>query len=178
MHCPNCGQQQLSAELKFCSRCGFPMSQVALLVAGGGQSNVVSDHSTDISSPRKKGLKMGGVMLILGTFIVPILGVLDAGDKLIGTMALVFFLGGILRIIYALLFQSNLPAEDIFGKVLTENAKKILPGKTNAQHLPPSSIPTKDYIVPNAGNWRDTNDLSQVSVTENTTQLLSKDENS
>ncbi len=29
MYCPRCGQQQISDEMKFCSRCGLPMSGLA-----------------------------------------------------------------------------------------------------------------------------------------------------
>ncbi|HEX8637447.1 MAG TPA: hypothetical protein VF692_05245, partial [Pyrinomonadaceae bacterium] len=36
MHCPRCGQQQVSPETKFCSRCGFPLGLVSDLIAHGG----------------------------------------------------------------------------------------------------------------------------------------------
>ncbi len=183
MHCPNCGQQQLSAEVKFCSRCGFPMTGVAMLLSNGGDlsrflPNNFGDNSgvPDKASPRKKGLKMGGIMLISGTIIVPLLGVLEAPDKLIGTMALIFFLGGILRIIYALIFQSKFPQESSFGKFVTDNAGKILPGKSKQNELPPNSVNEADFITNSPGQWRDTNDLSPISVTENTTKLLQRDD--
>jgi hypothetical protein len=36
MHCPRCGQQQVSSETKFCSRCGFQLGLVAELLQHGG----------------------------------------------------------------------------------------------------------------------------------------------
>ena len=36
MFCPNCSQQQVSEETKFCSRCGLPLGLVAEIVAYGG----------------------------------------------------------------------------------------------------------------------------------------------
>ena len=36
MHCPSCGQQQVSLETKFCSRCGFPLGVVSEVLAHGG----------------------------------------------------------------------------------------------------------------------------------------------
>ncbi len=36
MHCPRCGQQQVTEETRFCSRCGFQLGLVAELLAHGG----------------------------------------------------------------------------------------------------------------------------------------------
>ena len=36
MYCPKCGQQQISDEMKFCSRCGLALSGLADWLAGGG----------------------------------------------------------------------------------------------------------------------------------------------
>ena len=35
MYCPNCGQQQISEEMRFCSRCGLALSGLAEWLAGG-----------------------------------------------------------------------------------------------------------------------------------------------
>ena len=45
------------------------------------------------------------------------------------------------------------------------------------QALPPQqSIPASAYGPPQAGRWRDTNELEHGSVTESTTKLLTKEE--
>lgn len=36
MHCPDCGQQQVSTETRFCSRCGLPLLLVSEIVANRG----------------------------------------------------------------------------------------------------------------------------------------------
>ena len=36
MHCPSCGQQQVSNDTKFCSRCGMPLGLVSELLVHGG----------------------------------------------------------------------------------------------------------------------------------------------
>ncbi len=36
MYCPNCGQQQVSGEMRFCSRCGLALTGLAEWLAGGG----------------------------------------------------------------------------------------------------------------------------------------------
>src|SRR5689334_21642871 len=35
MHCPSCGQKQVSNETKFCSRCGMPLGIVSDVLAHG-----------------------------------------------------------------------------------------------------------------------------------------------
>ena len=36
MYCPRCGQEQVSSELRFCSRCGLPLNLVTEVVLNGG----------------------------------------------------------------------------------------------------------------------------------------------
>ena len=75
--------------------------------------------------------------------------------------------------VYARLFESAYPNEiDVEQKTLSF-AKRIIGKKTNA--LPPQSISVSSYAPPPASNWRDTNDLPQSSVIDNTTKLLEKD---
>src|SRR5689334_7647741 len=35
MYCPNCGQQQVSDEMRFCSRCGLALTGLAEWLGGG-----------------------------------------------------------------------------------------------------------------------------------------------
>jgi uncharacterized membrane protein YvbJ len=36
MYCPQCSQEQVDGEMRFCSRCGFPLTIVSQLVTNGG----------------------------------------------------------------------------------------------------------------------------------------------
>ena len=36
IHCPKCGQQQTSNEIRYCSRCGFLLTGVSEIVANDG----------------------------------------------------------------------------------------------------------------------------------------------
>lgn len=127
---------------------------------------------------------MQGVFFFLLTFlVVPITAIISAFLNIEPFMpaisAILFFMGGLLRIVYALMFESG----EAGGKTLEE---KILGGtpalvqKPQAAELPPAqSIPVNVYAPPpGAGHWRDTNDLAPTpgSVTDNTTKLLQKDE--
>ncbi|CAN5540826.1 hypothetical protein BH10ACI1_BH10ACI1_07270 [soil metagenome] len=180
VYCPRCGQEQVSSETRFCSRCGFLMTGLAEVIFAGGLNQQLETTGAKPVSPRRRGLKQGGAWFLLGIFIVTILAVLQEmfrfNDNFVALAAVIFFLGGILRMIYAL-FESGNPADKTLEENVMQTAQKLLNKKPQANALPPQqSIPASNYVPPVAGNWRDTNDLVQPSVTESTTKLLTNEE--
>lgn len=183
MFCPVCNQEQVSDETRFCSRCGFLLTGVSQLIAGGGVlPQMRTGYDPNVISPRKKGVKQGALFLFSSFIIVPLLALitiwLRAEPFLVMAAAILFGGGGLLRIIYALLFESKYPTVSDEG-VLPESFKKILPLKKQPNALPPQqSVPVSSYVPPIVGNWRDTNDLAAAppSVTDPTTKLLQKEE--
>ena len=119
MHCPKCGQQQVSEETRFCSRCGFLLTGIAEVVANSG---VVPAKKTGLfgssGSRKRRGVMQGTFMLLLTFLVVPILALISLAFNLepflpaIG--ALLFGIGGILRIIYALMFEAGAADLDTF----------------------------------------------------------------
>jgi len=183
MHCPRCGQQQVSEETRFCSRCGFLLTGIAQVISNDGI--VPQQNSTFFAagSPRRRGVMQGVFFFLLTFLFVPLAGVLTAflgiPPFLPAIAAIVFFMGGLLRVVYALMFESGVAG----GKTLEEKVlagKFVMPDKQKAGELPPArSIPVNVYAPPpGAGTWRDTNDLAQTpgSVTDGTTKLLQKDD--
>lgn len=116
MFCPQCGQQQVTGVVRFCSRCGFPMDGVSQLLGNGGVLPTIraSDEPVPMS-PRKKGVKQGGVLLLSGALIVPILGMFASFvntpflEILLALAAIICFIGGPLRMLYAALFEEPAP---------------------------------------------------------------------
>lgn len=180
MFCPTCGQQQISEETRFCSRCGFLLSGVAELIHNGGAyPQAIQPLKAKKDSPRKRGLKQGLFIFLLSFLVVPLTAIftiaIDAREPfLVAIAAILLTVGGLLRMAYALMFESSEP----YGATLEENAlnaaQNFLGKNKSAAALPPQqSIPTSTYVPPTAGNWRDTNDLNATpSVTENTTKFL------
>ena len=175
MHCPVCGQQQVSEETRFCSRCGFLLTGVAEVVKSGG---LVAAKSTGImgsaDSPRRRGIKKGVFWALLTVLVVPIMAIITLIFRIPPFLpvlgALIFAIGGLLRVAYAMLFESGSSPERLPETLLREIE--------NRNALPPSqSVPASAYAAP-AGSWRDTNDLQKVpgSVTDSTTKLLQKEE--
>ena len=182
MHCPSCGQQQISNETKFCSRCGMPLGLVSEVVAHGGflpQLAQLNKKKTFFN--KKNGVVFGTFWFIFFTlFCTAFFGILQAPEELVGILAITGVFGTMMIIIFSLIF---LPSSKISMANLAHFQASPQPDRYGvpAQHqnqaLPPKqSIPASVYAPPQAGNWRDTNDLQPTSVTEGTTKLLDKDQ--
>lgn len=180
MHCPKCGQQQISEETRFCSRCGLLLTGVAEVVANSG---IVPAQTTGLmgsaTSPRRRGVKQGGFVFLLTFLVVPILIVISIMLNLkpaVFPMLAMFLLGvgGLLRIAYALMFESGVGASTFLPDAL--------PSGTDIRGALPSSqtIAASVYASPSSGSQRDTNDLQREpgSVTDNTTKLLERESDS
>lgn len=175
MFCPQCGQQQISSETRFCSRCGFLLTGVADLIARGGQ--VMETAGEKPVSPRKRGLKHGLFLMLMTLLIVPIVAMISISLRMspaaAGLATVLFFVGGLLRMVYALMFESPVPG----GTTLEQHVQGTLNRSGTAGALPPrQTMPASDYISP-AANWRETNELATPgSVTDSTTKLLERSE--
>jgi hypothetical protein len=177
MYCPHCGQQQVTEVVRFCSRCGFPLDGVIYLLHNGGMLPAGLEGPTEIS-PRRRGVRQGGILLLVGAVLVPILGVFNAFsggmfiEILTAIAAIICFLGGPLRMIYAGLFEEGAPRR--IGPSYAPRATPLpsFPARNVGALPPPKANPTD--------NWRrhpTTGELAQPpSVTENTTRLLDKEE--
>ena len=180
MFCPRCGQQQVSMEVRFCSRCGFLMTGLPEAITRGGMAEALEGLPAPRKSPRRRGVRQGGLMIFLGMFLVPMLLALAEIFRFSEDVALLaaifFFLGGFLRMVYAVIFESGNPAEKTLEENVYQTAQTLFGKNKSAGALPPSqSIPVGTYAPPRTANWRDTNDLEMAaSVTDETTKLLNK----
>jgi hypothetical protein len=180
MFCPTCGQRQISEDTSFCSKCGFLLTGVTeLIINGGALPQALQPSKPKKDSPRKRGVKQGVFIFLLSFLVVPLIAILTiAADVrepfVVAIAAILLGAGSLLRVAYALMFESSEP----YGTTLEENAlnaaQNFLGKNKSAAALPPQqSIPTSTYVPPTAGNWRDTNDLNAApSITENTTKFL------
>jgi hypothetical protein len=179
MFCPQCGQQQLSEAVRFCSRCGFQLGAVSGLLASGGVPSAdltAAAQDPAVESARRRGVRQGGVMILFGIFLMPMFAILH---ELLGTpdklplIGLLFFMGGLLRLIYALAFEEG----SMRRRKNVPNAYAP-PGQFGAGvygaggALPPAqSTPAQGYVPPRVN----TSEIAyRPSVTESTTRLLDK----
>jgi hypothetical protein len=171
MHCPKCGQQQISEEVRFCSRCGFLLEGVTRLLAGGG---LLPALPVEAAAPKAKhrGTRQGAKLVFWSVALSPIFFALcilaDSPGPLIIPFTL--FLVGVLRMLYVRLFGEDfLPVRR--GHSPAQVAAYTPPQQQQRAALPPSqSAPVAGPFQPRAT----TAEIAQppASVTEHTTRLL------
>ncbi len=177
MYCPQCGQQQVSGDARFCSRCGFQLSAVTGLLATGGVLSTASmPNELRIASPRRKGALAGGKLVLLSVFLIPMLALLQGFLSInldLPLLGVALLLGGILRLLYALIFQEGVARQPALSAssayaVPAVSQQRMGAGAVRGSELPPhSSIPVPTFMPP-----RNTGELTPPSITENTTRLL------
>src|SRR5690349_13871207 len=180
MFCPQCGQQQISGVIRFCSRCGFPLDGVMQLLSNGG--NLPMYRSPDEPVPisaRKKGVKQGGLVLLSGAVIVPILGIFaNYSDSrfleiLTALAAIICFMGGPLRMLFAAVFEEGAPKPlRMYGPAPMHVPQQFAPHVQSPALPPPPARPQPSWRPrPNTAEL-----VNPPSVTENTTRLLEKED--
>lgn len=187
MFCPKCGQQQVSDEVRFCSRCGFQLEVVKTLLAGEsfpalGPVNLQTAASGG-ESPRKRGVKQGLMLMMSTVLIVPVvvflakLGILQR--DFIPLAAVICTIGGFLRLVYALLFQEGASTPTLqLPPAYVPPARQFgaAPSARAVASLPPASA--RPASAPNyRGRLFDTSELSHAtgqppSITESETKML------
>src|SRR6266576_4101768 len=148
MYCPRCGQLQATDSMRFCSRCGWPMEGTMQLLAHGGMLPVYQQPTGEKTiSPRRRGVKQGALLMLLGVLIVPILGVFSsfASGRLSNMFefftaisALIFFLGGPLRMLFAAIFEEGAPPTHFTPQMSYKVPAAMPPAHVSA--LPPPAV--------------------------------------
>jgi hypothetical protein len=148
-----------------------------LLATGGLVPQYPSSPEQKGPSPRRKGVKQGALLILIGAILVPVLGVMSnfAPGRLENVFlffcalsAIICFLGGPLRMLFAGLFEEGAPQPRYTPfayspQMMAPQARVALPPAT-ANPVPPWRQPHTAEI------------LQPPSVTDGTTQLLDKKE--
>jgi hypothetical protein len=178
MYCPRCGQLQATDSMRFCSRCGFPMEGTMHLLANGGMLPVV--HATDGEkgrSARAKGVMQGALLFLLGILIVPTLGIMGSFAPprienvfyfFTAIAAMICFVGGPLRMLFAALFEEGAPKYPQFTQ--TTFPPPAIPSAHVSALPPPAVNPASQWRRPDTGEIQ-----PRGSVTDSTTQLLDRE---
>ena len=168
--------------MRFCARCGFPMEGAMHLLANGG---LIPQYSSGAeqkgSSPRRRGVKQGALMFLLALVLVPVFAVFssfapgrlgNAFEFFTVLTAIIGFLGGSLRMLYAGIFEEGAPARHQFT-MPNPYAPPVIAAPQARVSLPPAAVNT-------AASWRQRPQTAEMqqppSVTDNTTRLLDKKE--
>src|SRR2546423_2484960 len=177
---PGCGQHQATDSMRFCARCGFDMEGTMHVLAHGGMLPQYQPPPGEKTvSPRRKGVKQGVLLMLIGMLLVPILGIMSnfAPGRLenvfvffAAVSAIICFVGGPLRMLFAAIFE--------------EAAPKYIP-KPQPNFAPPGIPPARVSALPPApaanpaSQWRQRPQTAEIpapgSVTDSTTQLLNRE---
>ena len=179
MFCPRCGQQQATDSMRFCSRCGFAMEGTMHVLAHGGMLPVYQPPAGEKTiSARRKGVKQGVLLMLIGALLVPVFGVMSgfAPGRLENVFAffaaitaIICFLGGPLRMLFAAIFEEAAPKYPQVPQ--TSFPPPIIP-PARVSALPPPPVNPADQ-------WRQRPQTAEIpapgSVTDSTTQLLNRE---
>ncbi len=134
-------------------------------------------------SPRRRGVKQGTLLMLIGVILVPILGVMSsfAPGRLENVFAffaaisaLICFLGGPLRMLFAAIFEEGAKPQFQFPQASTYGTP-VIPPPARVSALPPAAVNP-------ASQWRQRPQTAEIatppSVTDSTTKLLDKGPNS
>ena len=175
MFCPKCSQEQVSDEVRFCSRCGFQLNVVKALLADGA-----AQAGESAKKPDGKKLRMRDVTI--GAFLMAVLAVIGAAI----TMDLppphtgrIFVIVVMWIGLAVLLNIQPLVGYFLRGDSSTERTGEFLPSKIiskltrrNKKSLPEAhGVPAADLV------FRDAKTAQMApppSITEPTTNLLNK----
>lgn len=173
MFCPKCGQQQVSDEIRFCSRCGFTLKDVAEALKNNGRvEREIIQSSRDLKLTTVKGvsiMSLGGIFLLI--------------SLILGTPEPSYFvqfnlLVGILMFLFGTLFISyNFWIKPKFADQTDGSGSREIPGPDRAEikNLPEADLSDLAGYAPPAAKFT-TRDLADpVSVTEQTTRNLKKE---
>ena len=150
-----------------------------LLANGGMLPHYLPPEGEQKVSPRKKGVKQGALILLLGVVLVPAFGVLYGWTDInlfgffAALAAVLCFIGGPLRMLFAALFEEGAPTRPFMAP--TSYAPPAIPPPPTARvsALPPASVNP-------ASQWRPRPQTAEImqptSVTDHTTRLLDKSE--
>jgi hypothetical protein len=150
-----------------------------LLAHGGMLPQYQPPAGEKTISPRRKGVKQGVLLMLIGAILVPIFGVMAgfAPGRLENVFAffaalsaIICFLGGPLRMLFAAIFEEGAPKYQ-FPMAPTYNAP-VLPPQARVSALPPPAVNP-------APQWRQRPQTAEImqppSVTDSTTRLLDKE---
>lgn len=169
MFCPRCGQQQVSEEVRFCSRCGLSLAAVPSLLAGL-ESTPPEGASRRGRWKKRKQVRRGAKLMFLSAVLFPIFFALALAVDEPGPLLVPFavFLAGLSWVLYFVIFGEETEQESAGAK-----GREVLREGRNAAPLPPATfVPASGFGARRAN----TADMAQPpSITEQTTKLLDQE---
>jgi hypothetical protein len=183
MYCPKCSQQQVSDEMRFCSRCGFSLSAVRKLIA----SSALVEHGTELRtgqlSRSQRGIRKGAWMMLASLALTVVVGLLTAADDAFAVLLLlpvICFVIGFARVLYGVFLAEKRAARVKKAAASQPHAISTMHGQPDTPALSPELSPPRVAPIESfTGQRVETAEMVRPpSVTENTTRLLDEEADS
>ncbi len=169
MYCPKCGQERLSDKTRFCSRCGYLLTGTAELFESDGEIPGTKDSLLPKAlSRRNRGIRQGVFIFLLTFLVFPVLAIIESSYNdyfnvtLVATAVL--GIGGLLRIAYAMMFES--PAA---------NTPTSGPDGRKVEQISTPAASADLFAAPVTGDWRHSEKLETESGSDGETKKLERD---
>jgi hypothetical protein len=148
-----------------------------LLANGGMLPHYLPLEGEQKVSPKKKGVKQGALIFLLGVLLVPAFGVLYGWTDInlfgffAALAAVLCFIGGPLRMLFAALFEEGAPTRQFIAPSSYAPPAMSPAPSARVSALPPAAVNP-------ASQWRPRPQTAEIlqppSVTDHTTRLLDK----
>ena len=178
MYCPKCSQEQISDEMRFCSRCGFSLIAVRDLVASGN-ALVKPEGETPQLSCGQRGVRRAAWMLLASVALASFVGFLTAMDDDFAVFFMfpfLIFIIGLSLMLYGVFIADKRAARKKAAALQLQLAASMQ-AQLNAAPRTPELYPSR--MTPDesfAARRPQTAEMVRPpSVTENTTRLLDED---
>lgn len=173
MHCPKCGQEQISGEVRFCRSCGLALNSVKDILEPA-KRNVAAKANRNAA----KGMRQGLAIFLFGMFLIPLFMLIPGEIAGIPNLKIFIFttviILGLARMCYPFAFINGANDERSdwnFQTIEPENDAFNANFNNAAQLSESKSIPITDFKTRSL----DTAELIYTpSVTEATTKLLAE----
>ena len=174
MFCPQCGQQKISKNSRFCSRCGLPIDGIVEWIARGGMMPVMQAPQPfkKPNTPKRKGMSRGAKLMFISCVLFPLFFGLAVAADSPGPLVvpITVFFAGLSVLLYSVFFGDETP----IATAPPQHQPGRLAGMFGNSALPPA--PAQVHMNTPTGQQVRTSELvGPPSVTENTTKLLDRE---
>lgn len=175
MYCPKCSQQQVSDEVRFCSRCGFTLGTVRELISSGGAlvEREAGAQAGELS-PALTGVRKGVWIMLASLPLALVAGLLTTIDDAFAIFLLLpalCFVVGFGRLLYGTFIEGKAPR--VKRGSSQPHVASVMPAQLGSPELRPARVPSIEDF--NAQRMTTAEMVQPPSVTENTTRLLDSD---
>jgi Na+(H+)/acetate symporter ActP len=182
MYCPQCSQEQISDEVRFCPRCGFQLDALKTLLAENQNGLAMSEIETEtqLVSTRKRDVLLGATVMLVAAISIVLLMI--SGVAVTPWQAVIIPLLLVWTAIVSVILLSGHAAREVtnlFSKDASASPSQVasnLLSRLSPATRHPSLPPAQSTSVSGFGLWRvNTAELAQSpSITEHTTNSLNK----